>query len=45
MSRERVESIANDGFNIFYKKRADLMGAYFFQQWEDDSPFKDKQVR
>jgi peptide/nickel transport system substrate-binding protein len=45
LSRERVESLQKDGFNIFYKDRADLMGAYFFQQWEEDSPFKDKRVR
>jgi peptide/nickel transport system substrate-binding protein len=45
VSRERVDSIIKDGFNVFYKERADLMGAYFFQQWEDDSVFKDKRVR
>ncbi|MDA0735290.1 MAG: ABC transporter substrate-binding protein [Chloroflexi bacterium] len=45
VSRERVDSIAKDGYNMFYKERADLMGAYFFQQWEDDSVFKDKRVR
>jgi peptide/nickel transport system substrate-binding protein len=45
VSRERVDSIAEEGYNIFYKERADLMGAYFFQQWEDDSVFKDIRVR
>lgn len=45
ISRERVESLTKAGFNVFYKERADLMGAYFFQQWEEDSPFKDKRVR
>ncbi len=44
-SRERVASLAEDGFNIFYKERADLMGAYFFQQWEEGNPFKDVRVR
>ena len=44
-SRERVASLADDGFNIFYKERADLMGAYFFQQWEEGNPFKDVRVR
>ena len=44
-SRERVASLADDGFNIFYKERADLMGAYFFQQWEEGNPFKDVKVR
>ena len=44
-SRERVASLADDGFNIFYKERADLMGAYFFQQWEEGNPFKDIRVR
>lgn len=44
-SRERVASLADDGFNIFYKSRADLMGAYFFQQWEEGNPFKDVRVR
>jgi len=33
-SRERIDSLEADGFNVFYKSRADLMGAYFFQQWE-----------
>ena len=45
VSRERVTSLAEDGFSIFYKERADVMGAYFFQQWEEDSPFKDIRVR
>lgn len=45
VSRERVDSLSDDGFNVFYKERADLMGAYFFQQWEDESPFKDVRVR
>jgi peptide/nickel transport system substrate-binding protein len=44
-SRERVDSLQKDGFNIFYKERADLMGAYFFQQWEADSPFYNRTVR
>ena len=44
-SRERVAPLAEDGFNIFYKERADLMGAYFFQQWEEGNPFKDVRVR
>ena len=44
-SRERIESLEADGFNVFYKSRADLMGAYFFQQWEENSPFKDVKVR
>lgn len=45
VSRERVDSLSEAGFNLFYKERADLMGAYFFQQWEDESPFKDIKVR
>jgi len=44
-SRERIDSLKADGFNVFYKERADLMGAYFFQQWEENSPFKDIKVR
>jgi peptide/nickel transport system substrate-binding protein len=40
-SRERVDSLQKAGFNIFYKERADVMGAYFFQQWEEDPPFRD----
>ena len=45
VSRERIAPLADDGFNIFYKERALLTGAYFFQQWEDDNPFKDIRVR
>lgn len=45
VSRERIAPLADDGFNIFYKERALLSGAYFFQQWEDDNPFKDIRVR
>ena len=44
-SRERIAPLADDGFNIFYKERALLTGMYFFQQWEDDNPFKDVKVR
>jgi peptide/nickel transport system substrate-binding protein len=44
-SRERIGPLAEDGFNIFYKERALLTGAYFFQQWEDDNPFNDIRVR
>ena len=45
VSRERIAPLAEDGFNIFYKERALLTGMYFFQQWEDDNPFKDVRVR
>ena len=45
VSRERIAPLADDGFNIFYKERALLTGMYFFQQWEDDNPFKDVRVR
>ncbi len=45
ISRERIAPLADDGFNIFYKERALLTGAYFFQQWEEDNPFQDIRVR
>ena len=45
VSRERIANLAEDGFNIFYKERALLSGAYFFQQWEEGNPFKDQRVR
>ncbi len=45
VSRERIAPLADDGFNIFYKERALLTGAYFFQQWEEGNPFKDIRVR
>ena len=45
VSRERIAPLAEDGFNIFYKERALLTGAYFFQQWEEDNPFGDVLVR
>ena len=45
VSRERIAPLADDGFNIFYKERALLSGAYFFQQWEEGNPFGDIRVR
>ena len=45
LSRERIAPLAEDGFHIFYKERALLTGAYFFQQWEEDNPFRDQRVR
>ena len=45
VSRERIAPLADDGFNIFYKERALLTGAYFFQQWEEGNPFGDVRVR
>ena len=45
LSRERIAPLADDGFHIFYKERALLTGAYFFQQWEEGNPFKDVKVR
>lgn len=45
VSRERIASLADDGFNIFYKERALLSGMYFFQQWEEGNPFGDIRVR
>ena len=44
-NRDAITSLGATGFNLFYKERTHLIGAYFSQQWEEGSPFRDIQVR
>ncbi|HZA21398.1 MAG TPA: ABC transporter substrate-binding protein, partial [Dehalococcoidia bacterium] len=44
VSRERVSSLRDQGLNVFIKEKADVMGCYFHEQWED-VPVAKKEVR
>ncbi len=44
VSRERVKSLRDQGYNVFIKEKADVAGCYYHQQWEN-VPIAKKEVR